>query len=407
MDTTGLTAYLIVHDALEFGTDRIHRTFLDMDHVETSSAEVLRDAIAWVESKRALNKDGLLEMYPRHERHMTESEKGKPLSDIRTGEMKDAWDCFFYPDGSPPHMPVASLENNCQLFAMYREGAELAQRLGPVEAAKIGLDRDTLYGQAAEMQKIICNKFFVEDGGGFFAIGTDRNPATGEAVPLAIKTSSVAAPAFWGVLDEDLSGQLKHKLTHYKACTAEQLLDSRNALIWHRGIRSLTSDSNWGGVLYAPTAYWNGKDWPVQTERVVEGLHRIGHHGGAWEVAARNHAKVDDTKCYPEAVPSSGRRARMCMREVEVEGLHGIESSEIPDQEIQGWTVIAIRREMREWAKVRLGREDALPLEATDQLVHAHEQHLLQNLARTQELLFPHPAIIRGITQTLTTGLAG
>jgi glycogen debranching enzyme len=225
---------------------------------------------------------------------------------------KDSWDSMSHADGTicSHAAPVASLEAQALAYdALVEAGAGDA---------------------AAHLARAVEEHFWIDDAeGGFYAIGVDRDPATGAPRPLATRASNMG----WLLGSRLLEGRDDRRRRIVELLFSDELLADA-------GIRTLSSRE----ARFRPRSYHNGTVWPHDNYTVSLGLERSGFADEAQEVRRRLMAACRATHRYPEFVAGTGDGADPVTRRV-VDVYDEVNDRrnriEQPPQEIIAWTVAA------------------------------------------------------------------
>lgn len=273
--------------------------------------QALDAAVAWLVRRLAADELGLLS-------HLRANPEG-----LENQVWKDSWDSMSHADGSVcnHNAPVASLEAQALTFDALHDAA--AHHPAP----------DTLLAAAARLERSVEEHLWVDDReGGFYAIGIDRDPASGAPRPLATRASNMGWLLGSRLLDgPELAGRRRRIV---------DLLFSDEFLA-EGGIRTLSSRE----ARFRPRAYHNGNVWASDNHLISLGLDRRGFHEEAQELRQRIAAACRRTHRFPEFVAGGEPGAPLiAKRIVDVydsvnERLNRVEQ---PPQEIQGWTVAAM-----------------------------------------------------------------
>jgi glycogen debranching enzyme len=228
---------------------------------------------------------------------------------------KDSWDSMSHADGTVCNhdAPVASIE---------------AQALAYDALLDVGrLD------EARCLQSAVEEWFWVDDAeGGFYAIGIDRDPASGAPRRLETRASNMGRLLGSRILDgPDLAGRRQRIVDLLLA--DEFLADG--------GIRSLSSRE----VRFRPRAYHNGNAWGVDSYLISLGLARHGFTAEAQELQRRLVAACRATHRFPEFVAGGEPGSELIAKRI-VDVYDSVNDRmnrvEQPPQEIQAWTVASV-----------------------------------------------------------------
>jgi glycogen debranching enzyme len=225
---------------------------------------------------------------------------------------KDSFDSMSHADGTVCNhaAPVASLEAQAIAYdALIEAGAADA---------------------AARLERAIEQHFWIDDGeGGFYAIGVDRDPATGAPRPLETRASNMG----WLLGSRLLDGREDRRRRIVDLLFSDELLADA-------GIRTLSSRE----VRFRARSYHNGTVWPHDNYTIVLGLDRCGFVDEAQELRRRLLMTCAATHRYPEFVAGTGGGADPVTRRI-VDVYDDVNDRpnrlEQPPQEIIAWTVAA------------------------------------------------------------------
>jgi glycogen debranching enzyme len=263
----------------------------------TEIRHALEQAVAWLLRPLAVDQLGLLS-------HQRINPHG-----IANQIWKDSWDSLSHADGTVANhaAPVASLETQALAY-------DALVDVGEMRAA----DR---------LARSIEKHLWLGD---FYAIGVDRDPATGAPRPLATRASNMG----W---------LLRSRLLDGREDRQRQIVDLlfSDELLAESGIRTLSSEE----VRFRPRSYHNGTVWPHDNYLISLGLEQRGFVDEAEELRRRIASFCRATHRFPEFV-SGGEPgdALFTKRIVDVydtsnDRLNRIEQ---PPQEIVCWTVAAM-----------------------------------------------------------------
>jgi glycogen debranching enzyme len=268
-------------------------------------------AVEWLLGRLAADELGLLS-------HLRTNPHG-----LENQVWKDSWDSMSHADGSVCNhgAPVASVEAQALAYDALLEAAPLhrtAERL--TEAA------DRLAGAVER------HLWIDDDEGGFYAIGVDRDPASGEPRPLATRASNMGWLLGSRLLDAS-------ELEPRRRRIAELLLSGE--FLADGGIRTLSSRE----VRFRPRAYHNGNVWACDNYLISLGLERRGFRDEAQELRRRIASACRQTHRYPEFVAGGEPGTPLIAKRI-VDVYDSVNDRmnriEQPPQEIQGWTVAAM-----------------------------------------------------------------
>lgn len=277
--------------------------------------DVYRKAVAWVENRLNANPEGLLEY------------KSSIPAGIENQVWRDSWDAYFHADGvlANRDQGIASVEVQQLAFDALIEAALVFEREfeDKEKAAQLRARADTL-------RESILRYFWVDEKGGYFALGTDRD-ADGKLRQLKIRTSNMGH-----LLRSRLLADEEYR--PFREAVIQQLFSPEMLNI--SGIRTLASDE----VRFRPGAYHNGSVWLWDTYYCAEGLRYHGYYGLATHLADKIHTVINVTQKFPEYVRGDTRPTpTLNPRVVDIwdEGAGRVNRIEQPPQEVQAWSVAA------------------------------------------------------------------
>jgi glycogen debranching enzyme len=264
---------------------------------ESEIGDALDGAVAWLLRRLASDELGLLS-YQRVNPH-----------GIANQVWKDSWDSMSHADGTVANhaAPVASLEAQALAYDALVEVGELhaADRLA----------------QAVEKH------FWLGD---FYAIGVDRDPATGAPRPVATRASNMG----WLLRSRLLDGREDRQRRIVELLFSDELLAES-------GVRTLSKRE----VRFRPRSYHNGTVWPHDNYLISLGLEQRGFVDEAQELRHRLASLCRATRRLPEFVAGGDSGdALFTKRIVDVYDTTNDRQNRIeqPPQEIVCWTVTAM-----------------------------------------------------------------
>src|SRR5215472_15671402 len=236
---------------------------------------------------------------------------------------KDSWDSMSHADGTICNLeaPVASVEAQALAYDALLEAAP--QQTSPA----------VLLEAADRLERAVEQHLWIDDPeGGFYAIGVDRDPASGAPRPLETRASNMG----W-LLDSRLLDGPEH------AGRRQRLVDLllSEEFLAEGGIRTLSAREE----RFRPRAYHNGNVWGHDNFVISLGLARHGFRDEAQELQRRLAAFCRSTHRFPEFVAGGEPGSELiAKRIVDVyDSRNGrVNRVEQPPQEIQGWTVAAM-----------------------------------------------------------------
>jgi glycogen debranching enzyme len=216
----------------------------DDETVKAMKGTVVR-ALQWIDRYGDRDGDGYVE-------YQTRSPQG-----LGNQCWKDSWDGVQFSDGRIPYLPIAIAEAQAYTYDAKTRVAELAERVyGEPDWAA------ALRTEAAELKERFNRDFWVEERGGYFAIGLD-----GDKARIDSMTSNMGQLLASGVVPEDRA-----------KIVADQLMSDAMFSGW--GIRTMsTADAG-----FNPIGYHIGTIWPHDNALITMGLVRYGHREQANEI---------------------------------------------------------------------------------------------------------------------------
>jgi glycogen debranching enzyme len=200
-------------------------------------------ALEWIERYGDADGDGFVEYAAR-----------SPLG-LRNQGWKDSFDGISHEDGRLAEPPVAVCEVQAYVVRAYRGCAELAERRGDRERARVWSHR------AGELQRRLHESFWLDDLA-IYALALDRDKR-----PCRVATSN-AGHVLWAGAAYDAQAR----------AVGAQLMSPE--LFSGFGVRTLAT----GARRYSPLAYHNGSVWPHDNALVAEGLRRCGMASAFFDV---------------------------------------------------------------------------------------------------------------------------
>jgi glycogen debranching enzyme len=268
-------------------------------------------AIAWL--LRRLDEDelGLLS-------HLRANPEG-----LENQVWKDSWDSMSHADGTVANhaAPVASVEVQALAYDAL------------LDALPHHAQPDVLRAAADRLERAVEEHLWVNDGeGGFYAIGLDRDPATGAPRTLAVHASNMGWLLGSRLLDDPALARRRRRIV--------RLLMS-DELLAGGGIRTLSSRE----ARFRPRAYHNGNAWGFDSYLASLGFERHGFVDEAQELRRRVAAACRATHRFPEFVAGGEPGTELITKRI-VDVWDEVNQRpnrvEQPPQEIQGWTVGAM-----------------------------------------------------------------
>jgi len=259
--------------------------------------DALAAAVAWLLRRLASDNLGLLS-------HQRVNSHG-----IANQVWKDSWDSMSHVDGTVANhtAPVASLEAQALAYDALVEVGELHA--------------------ADRLARSVEKHFWLGD---FYAIGVDRDPATGAPRPLATRASNMG----WLLRSRLLDGREDRQRRIVELLFSDEFLAES-------GVRTLSNRE----VRFRSRSYHNGTVWPHDNYLISLGLEQRGFVDEAQELRRRLASFCRATHRFPEFVGGDGPgEAPFTKRIVDVYDTINDRPNRIeqPPQEIVCWTVAAM-----------------------------------------------------------------
>jgi len=220
-------------------------------------------ALDWIDRYGDRDGDGYLE-------YQTRSPQG-----LGNQCWRDSWDGVQFADGSMPVLPIATCETQGYVYDAKLGIAELAE--GPLDDHALAT---RLRAEAALLRQRFDKDFWIEERGGYYAIGLD-----GDKRKIDSLTSNIGHLLWSGIVPEERARHL-----------ANQLMSDSMFSGW--GIRTLSTQD----VGYNPIGYHRGTVWPHDNSLVAAGLAKYGFRDEANRIcmALLDAARYSDFR-LPEA----------------------------------------------------------------------------------------------------------
>jgi glycogen debranching enzyme len=171
---------------------------------------------------------------------------------------RDSWDGVQTADGLIPPLPIATCETQGYVYDAKLRMAELCS--GPWAAQE---HATRLREQAAALRESFNRDFWIEERGGFYALGLD-----GDKRVIDSLTSNIGHLLWSGIVPADRARPVVDRLM------SDELFSG-----W--GVRTLsTMDAG-----YNPIGYHTGTVWPHDNSIIVSGLTRYGYREEAKRIA--------------------------------------------------------------------------------------------------------------------------
>ena len=179
-------------------------------------------------------------------------------SGLANQSWKDSGDSQRFQDGSFAEPPIAAVEVQGYVYDAKRGLAEIAREVWRDQALAERLERE-----AGELRKRFDDAFWIDERGGFYALGLD-----GQKRPLDARASNMGHLLWSGIVPPERV-----------APTVDQLLSEDLWTGW--GIRTMAGDA----AAFNPISYHNGTVWPHDSALAAWGLARHGYVAEARRVA--------------------------------------------------------------------------------------------------------------------------
>jgi hypothetical protein len=340
-------------------------SYSGLDHQAHTMSDALAAATAWLDGRLQSSAEGLLE-------YRMAQERG-----IWNQAWKDTPEAYVHADGTYANHRegIASIEVQALAYDTLLDLARYYERRlgGPGQSAvssHLQLQLESARSRAAALKDLVLDRFWLEDErGGYFALATDRDES-GKLRPLAVRTSNMGHALH--LLDGDDAQLTRMRLALIETLFAGELLD-RN------GVRTLSERE----VRFVPFSYHCGSVWLWDNRVIASELRDAGYHGLACDLERRIWRVVDRLAYFAEFVPGNNAASADELTISKVVDAYDGERDhysdfyriEKPAQEIQAWTVEAIRAIKR--GNRPLHPELSLPTAAADQAQHSFERRVL------------------------------
>lgn len=296
----------------------LSESYVDRDGTQRTIAHALEAALEWIARKRAENPEGLIEF------------KSVLPRGIENQVWKDSWDAYHHADGSMANHErgIASIEVQVTTYDALLDAAALFEDVFENQTRA-----DSLRAQAHTLGATILKHFWTDDKNGYFVLGTDRN-ANGTPRQMKIRTSNMGH-----VLNSRLLEGSDPSIVEKREAVIHHILSPE--LLCKAGIRTLARDER----RFRPGAYHNGSVWLWDTHHIAKGLRRLGYTKEADDLDLRILEVINATHMFPEYVRGEQDEIAVNHRTVVLwdAAQHRQNVVEQPPQEVQAWTVAAIR----------------------------------------------------------------
>ncbi len=206
----------------------------------------LRSALNWIDTFGDLDADGYVE-------YQTRSPQG-----LGNHCWRDSWDGVQFADGRLPYLPIATCELQGYVYDAKRRVAELAD--GPIGDPALA---QRLRGEAAALRERFNKDFWIDERGGYYALGLD-----GDKRQIDALTSNIGHLLWSGIVPDDRARVI-----------AKQLMSDAMFSGW--GVRTMSTKDKG----FNPIGYHLGTVWPHDNSLVALGLARYGYREEANQIA--------------------------------------------------------------------------------------------------------------------------
>ncbi|AKB40801.1 amylo-alpha-1,6-glucosidase [Methanosarcina mazei] len=167
---------------------------------------------------------------------------------------KDSGTSMIFSDSRLAEAPIATVEFQGYIYDAKIRLAELAEEVWDDPSFA-----EELRNQAKELKRRFNRDFWIEDRGGYFALGLDKNKEKIDSM-----TSNMGHLLWSGIVEDDRAGII-----------VKQLMSRDLYNGW--GIRTLSSHDRG----YNPIEYHNGTVWPHDNSLIAEGFIKYGYRDEA------------------------------------------------------------------------------------------------------------------------------
>jgi glycogen debranching enzyme len=199
-------------------------------------------ALRWIDEYGDRDRDGYVE-------YATRSSEG-----LGNQCWRDSPEGIHFADGSLPYLPIATCETQGYVYEARLRLAELAD--GPYQDPQLS---ERLRVQAAELRDRFNRDFWLDERGGYYAVGLD-----GDKRPIDAMTSNMGHLLSTGIVPPERA-----------AVIARQLMSDDMFSGW--GVRTTSMKDE----AYNPIGYHQGTVWPHDNSIVAYGLSRCGFRAEA------------------------------------------------------------------------------------------------------------------------------
>ncbi|MFK3978858.1 glycogen debranching N-terminal domain-containing protein [Micromonospora sp. NPDC050397] len=194
-------------------------------------------ALRWIDEHGDRNNDGYVD-------YATRSSQG-----LGNQCWRDSWDGILFSSGAMPVLPIATCEIQGYTYDAKLRLAELAD--GPLDDPTLA---QRLRTEAAELRARFNHDFWIDDRGGYYALGLD-----GDSRRIDTMTSNMGQLLWSGIVPAERA-----------AVVAGHLMSDHLFSGW--GVRTTSTDDR----AYNPIGYHRGTVWPHDNSLIAHGLARYG-----------------------------------------------------------------------------------------------------------------------------------
>lgn len=300
------------------GAAFLEQRFVGRDNAERTMAQALEAAVGWIMARLAANPEGLLEF------------KTTIPGGITNQAWKDSPDSYFHENGefANHERGIASVEVQRVAYDALCDAAYILET--HLDKPRVAHDSAAA---ADRLKASIMERFWTDERGGFFVLGTDRD-SRGRLRQLKIKTSNMGHLLHSRLLDGD-----DPEIVRRREAVVAQLFSP--AMLCLNGIRTLSAEE----VRFRPGAYHNGSVWIWDNYLISQGLARHGYEQQAVELNERLLSDIRATRRFPEYLRGDDDKThRLNTRTVKIwDKKNNFENTlEQPPQDIQAWSAAAI-----------------------------------------------------------------
>lgn len=296
--------------------------YKDRNDKDSIIADAFILACKWIENRLDANKEGLLEY------------KSAIPGGIENQVWKDSFNAYMHSDGTLANhnQGIASIEVQCLTYDALIDASQIwGTMLGNQLQAR------ELQARADELKKMILGKFWCNDKGGYFVLGTDRDDL-GNLRQLQVRTSNMGHLLNSRLLEGSANTGSDDSFMRREAVIKQLFSENMLGL---NGIRTLADDEQ----AYNPGAYHNGSVWVWDNHYISQGLSRSGYHELAHLINNKLLVDINTTKRFPEFLRGDNDpNYRLNTRVIELyNNITGqTYKAEQPPQDVQAWTVTSI-----------------------------------------------------------------